>query len=73
MRHNGTEYGYILSGRLQVSLGFDTYEIGPGDTIAFRLHATTPLRNGRDETVGSCVVRGRPAETRSRSTTGGGA
>jgi transcriptional regulator with XRE-family HTH domain len=35
MRHNGTEYGYILSGRLQVSLGFDTYEIGPGDTIAF--------------------------------------
>lgn len=35
MRHNGTEYGYILSGRLQVSIGFDTYEIGPGDTIAF--------------------------------------
>src|SRR5262249_47107160 len=35
MRHNGTEYGYILKGRLQVSIGFDTYEIGPGDTIAF--------------------------------------
>ena len=35
MRHNGTEYGYILAGRLQVSIGFDTYEIGPGDTIAF--------------------------------------
>ena len=35
MRHNGTEYGYILTGRLQVSIGFDTYEIGPGDTIAF--------------------------------------
>jgi transcriptional regulator with XRE-family HTH domain len=35
MRHNGTEYGYILSGRLQVSIGFDTYEIGPGDTISF--------------------------------------
>jgi transcriptional regulator with XRE-family HTH domain len=35
MRHNGTEYGFILSGRLQVSIGFDTYEIGPGDTIAF--------------------------------------
>ena len=35
MRHNGTEYGYILAGTLQVSIGFDTYEIGPGDTIAF--------------------------------------
>ena len=35
MRHNGTEYGYILRGRLQVSIGFDTYEIGPGDSIAF--------------------------------------
>jgi transcriptional regulator with XRE-family HTH domain len=35
MRHNGTEYGYVLRGRLQVSIGFDTYEIGPGDSIAF--------------------------------------
>jgi transcriptional regulator with XRE-family HTH domain len=35
MRHNGMEYGYILAGTLQVSIGFDTYEIGPGDTIAF--------------------------------------
>lgn len=35
MRHNGTEYGYILSGRLQVTIGFETYEIGPGDSIAF--------------------------------------
>jgi len=35
MRHNGTEYGYVLRGRLAVSIGFDTYEIGPGDSIAF--------------------------------------
>jgi transcriptional regulator with XRE-family HTH domain len=35
MRHNGVEYGYILSGRLQVSIGFDTWEIGPGDSISF--------------------------------------
>jgi transcriptional regulator with XRE-family HTH domain/quercetin dioxygenase-like cupin family protein len=51
MRHNGTEYGYILSGRLQVSIGFDTYEIGPGDTIAF--DCTQPHRFATigDETV----------------------
>jgi transcriptional regulator with XRE-family HTH domain len=35
MRHNGTEYGYIVKGRLKVSIGFDEYEIGPGDTISF--------------------------------------
>jgi transcriptional regulator with XRE-family HTH domain len=35
MRHNGTEYGYVLSGRLEVSLGFDTYVLEPGDSIAF--------------------------------------
>jgi len=35
MRHNGTEYGYILSGTLEVSIGFDTYTLGPGDSISF--------------------------------------
>ena len=35
MRHNGMEYGYILSGTLEVSIGFDTYVIGPGDSISF--------------------------------------
>jgi len=35
MRHNGTEYGYVLSGRLQVSLGFDNYVLEPGDSISF--------------------------------------
>jgi transcriptional regulator with XRE-family HTH domain len=35
MRHNGTEYGYVLSGRLQVSLGFDNHVLEPGDSISF--------------------------------------
>jgi transcriptional regulator with XRE-family HTH domain len=35
MRHNGTEYGYVLSGTLEVSIGFDTYVLGPGDSISF--------------------------------------
>lgn len=35
MRHNGREYGYVLTGRLVVSVGFDDYELGPGDSIAF--------------------------------------
>jgi len=51
MRHNGTEYGYILKGRLRVTVGFDSYVIGPGDTIAF--DCTQPHRFAAvgDETV----------------------
>jgi transcriptional regulator with XRE-family HTH domain len=51
MRHNGTEYGYILSGRLEVSIGFDKYTIGPGDSISF--DCTQPHRFATigDETV----------------------
>lgn len=51
MRHNGTEYGYIVKGRLEVSIGFDRYELGPGDTISF--DCTQPHRFATigDETV----------------------
>ncbi len=51
MRHNGREYGYILAGRLQVSIGFDTYEIGPGDTIAFDCTQPHRFATVGDETV----------------------
>jgi transcriptional regulator with XRE-family HTH domain len=42
MRHAGQEFGYLLSGRLLVDVGFDSYELGPGDSISFP--ATTPHR-----------------------------
>jgi transcriptional regulator with XRE-family HTH domain len=61
MRHNGTEYGYILSGTLQVSIGFDTYEIGPGDTIAFdctRPHRFAAVGDEAVEAVWFVVGRG---------------
>jgi DNA-binding XRE family transcriptional regulator/quercetin dioxygenase-like cupin family protein len=35
MRHSGTEYGHVLSGRLTLNLGFDTYELNPGDSVSF--------------------------------------
>lgn len=35
MRHNGKEYGYVLSGRLRVSIGFESYELRRGDSISF--------------------------------------
>ncbi len=46
MRHAGQEFGYLLSGRLRVDVGFDRHELGPGDSISFP--ATTPHRLGND-------------------------
>lgn len=41
-RHGGQEWGYVLSGRLGVTVTFDQYELGPGDAIS--LDSTLPHR-----------------------------
>ena len=41
-RHGGHEWGFVLSGRLSVTIGFDDYELGPGDSVS--LDSTTPHR-----------------------------
>jgi transcriptional regulator with XRE-family HTH domain len=33
MRHSGREYGLVLSGRLGATIGFDSYELEPGDSV----------------------------------------
>ncbi len=35
IRHVGSEYGFILSGTLEVTLGFETYRLTAGDSISF--------------------------------------
>jgi transcriptional regulator with XRE-family HTH domain len=49
MRHGGREYGHVLSGRLDVQIGFEAYTVGAGDSIHF--DSTTPhrLANTYDE------------------------
>jgi mannose-6-phosphate isomerase-like protein (cupin superfamily) len=42
MRHAGHEYGHVLEGRMGVTVGFDTYELSPGDSVAF--DSTMPHR-----------------------------
>ncbi len=42
MRHAGQEFGYVLSGKLLVEVGFDSHELSAGDSISFP--ATTPHR-----------------------------
>lgn len=46
MRHSGTEYGYLVSGELRLTLGFDEHTMGPGDAVCFE--STTPHRYRND-------------------------
>jgi transcriptional regulator with XRE-family HTH domain len=34
-RHGGIEYAYLLSGRLGLQIGFDSYELEAGDSVSF--------------------------------------
>ena len=42
MRHHGREYGYVIAGTLGIEIGFQEYELRPGDSIAF--DSTLPHR-----------------------------
>lgn len=35
MRHSGTEYGHVLHGQLTLTLGFESYVLGSGDSVSF--------------------------------------
>lgn len=49
MRHGGREYGTILSGKINVQVGFDEYELSPGDSIHFDAATPHRLSNPYDE------------------------
>ena len=48
MRHSGAEYGYLVSGELILTLGFDDIELHPGDAVSFE--SATPHRYRNDGT-----------------------
>ena len=63
MRHDGREYGHVVSGRIDVQVGFESYELGPGDSIHFDSATPHRLSNPFDEPcVGVWVVVGRRAD-----------
>lgn len=60
VRHNGHEFGHVLTGTLRVIVGFDEYVLEPGDSITFP--SSTPHRlsnDGPDVVRALWVVRGR--------------
>ncbi|MGP4005019.1 helix-turn-helix domain-containing protein [Streptomyces sp. 4N124] len=57
MRHTGTEYGFLTSGELVLTLGFEEYPLRPGDAVCFE--STTPHRyrnDGEEPAVGVWCV-----------------
>jgi len=55
-RHSGQEWGFVISGRLGVRIGFDEHILGPGDAIAFG-HDARNAYQAQDEPVRLlCVV-----------------
>src|SRR5215471_13539002 len=51
LRHDGHEYGLVISGTLQANVGFESYELGPGDSIAFDSATPHEYLNKADEPV----------------------
>lgn len=63
MRHHGREYGYVIKGTLGIQIGFQDYELGPGDSIAFDSTRPHRLYNKGDVPVEAVwFVAGRAAE-----------
>jgi transcriptional regulator with XRE-family HTH domain/mannose-6-phosphate isomerase-like protein (cupin superfamily) len=61
-RHGGVEYGYIISGTLEISLGFETYEVRAGESISFDSSTPHRLTNTGDVPVEAIwFVHGRNA------------
>jgi transcriptional regulator with XRE-family HTH domain len=64
VRHAGREYGLVLSGTLEITLGFETYILGPGHSISFDSTIPHRLATVGDEPVTAVwIVAGRLGET----------
>jgi transcriptional regulator with XRE-family HTH domain len=62
VRHNGREFGVVLTGRLNVTVGFDDYVLGPGDSVFFESTVPHRLHNeGTEDVTAVWVVLGRQA------------
>lgn len=58
LQHAGFEYGYVLAGELEVTVGFETVRLAAGDSIGFDSAVPHLIRNVTDtEARGIWVVR----------------
>lgn len=48
LQHAGAEFGYLLEGELEVTVGFDTFTLRPGEALGFDSSQPHLFRNLRD-------------------------
>ena len=67
IRHGGKEYAFMISGRLGIKIGFEEFELGPGDSIAFDAQMPHRLWTvGREPAEAIWVVLNRHGDNRVR-------
>ena len=49
MRHSGIEFGFVISGELTLSLGFETHKLRAGDAVSFDSSSPHAYRNESTE------------------------
>jgi transcriptional regulator with XRE-family HTH domain len=54
VRHDGREYGYVLEGRLGVTIDYESYELSPGDSVSY--HSNHPHRLWNAGTVAAVAI-----------------
>jgi transcriptional regulator with XRE-family HTH domain len=70
IRHGGKEYAYVLSGRLGIKIGFEEFELGAGDSIAFDAQMPHRLWTvGKEPAEALWVVLNRHGDSRVRPVT----
>jgi len=68
MRHTGTEFAFLLRGKLKIQVGFDEYILQPGDSMAFDSSEPHLLVNeGTEPAEGIWFVLGRRLTPESRA------
>ncbi len=64
-RHGGKEYAYLLAGRLGLQIGFDRYELSPGDSVSFEAHIPHRLWTiGNEPAIAIWVIINRTNDNR---------
>lgn len=70
VRHGGREYAYLISGRLGFKIGFEEFELGPGDSISFDAQMPHRLWTiGKKPAVAIWVILNRHSDSRKRNPT----
>ena len=61
LQHAGSEFGYLLEGELEVTVGFEVFTLRAGDAIGFDSSQPHLLRNRDRRPARGHLVRAAPA------------